>query len=202
MLITEQNFHFVPIQLDPDVTGFYIRGFWQSERYFSIIESLIRSHFQFKQVLTDAYLKALDKISTCNAVSLHIRRGDYCSDEAVQKVHPVCPISYYDRALKQLSLIMSDLQLFVFSDDVEWCKQHFSDKYPIYFIQDMVPANDVMELQLITHCKHHIIANSTFSWWGAWLCTNPNKQVIAPKNWFKDEGINTKDLTPDSWILI
>lgn len=172
-----------------------IYGYFQSEKYFKHNEKLIRNLFSIdeetKKYLLEKYQKYLSGNKT---TSLHVRRGD--SFENLD-CHPICKMKYYNEAME----IVNDTDLFlIFSDDIEWCKQKFvGDKYLI-----VENNKDYQDLYLMSLCNNNITANSTFSWWGAWLNNNENKKVISPKIWFGPRLSihDTKDLIPETWRII
>ena len=136
------------------------------------------------------------------SVCIHIRRGDYVEDIITNQFHGVCNLDYYYRSIEYIASKIKNPYFFVFSDDPLWVKQNLILKYPCDYIDQNFGKKDYEDMRVISKCKHNIIANSSFSWWGAWLNINPNKIVIAPKNWFKSKAINTKDLIPESWFKI
>ena len=177
----------------------YLEGFWQSELYFKRYETDIRNDFKFKQNIIDKNLQISSLISNTESVSVHVRRGDYIKNAESNKFHGVCSLNYYYKAIEHIANLKPNIELFIFSDDIEWCKNNFSFKYPVHFME----TNDAYsDLYLMSKCKHNIIANSSFSWWGAWLNTNSNKIVIAPKQWIANTSVNTKDIIPSSWIKL
>lgn len=180
----------------------YLDGYWQSEKYFFSIENIIRQEFTLK----DEYSKKLDKnlvdlIAQVDSVSLHIRRSDYITSKAANQTHGTCSIQYYEKAMEKIALTVFNPHFFVFSDDIEWVKNNLKFNYPVNHVSNGV-YKDYEELFFMSKCKHNIIANSSFSWWGAWLNKNKNKIVIAPVNWFNDKKFNTRDLIPETWIKI
>ena len=177
-------------------------GYWQSEKYFKNIEYQIREDFAFKNKPNEINANILEKIRQSNSISLHIRRGDYVYNLNTNKVHGICSTEYYDQGISIIQSKVSNPQFFIFSDDIEWVKKnHRFNSEPDYI--DFNKGKDSFEdMRLMSNCKHCIIANSTFSWWAAWLNTNPKKIVIAPKKWFNDATINTQDLIPETWIKI
>ncbi len=195
----EPHFHFAPSVLSiPDKA--YLDGYWQSEKYFAPIASTIREDLAMQFPPSGAYQNWSKKIKSTLAVSVHIRRGDYLHYSKSNLYLCTCPQDYYHRALDLLtSQISSSFTLFVFSDDIEWCKANLSFSHPTHFVE---PHSAPEDLWLMASCQHHIIANSTFSWWGAWLNPNPNKIVIAPLEWFHSGRFDTKDLLPESWLRI
>lgn len=178
----------------------YLDGFWQSERYFKSIESILVKEFTPKAPLDQKNDQWLTKITSSESVSLHIRRGDYVSSRNAQEHHGNLALSYYTNALKLIKEKHSAVEVFVFSDDLEWCKSNLQLEDKIYFVDANQKQSFHLDMYLMSHCKHNIIANSSFSWWAAWLNQNTNKIVVAPKDWFNDKSINTKDLIPASWI--
>ena len=176
-----------------------VNGYWQSEKYFLKYEEQIRKDLTIKEELLKGTEEWLAKISKVNSVSIHVRRGDYISHKHANYFHGVCSIDYYKEAVNLIARSNSDIELFVFSDDIEWCKQNLKFEYPIFYVETKSAYKD---LYLMQNCKHNIIANSSFSWWGAWLNRNNAKIVVAPKNWFANDSINTSDLYPEKWIRL
>ena len=172
----------------------YLDGYWQTEKYFTDIATEIRKDFLFKHISGARNQDLLAQIKNNVTCSVHIRRGDYVN-------HPElgggCDQSYYRRAIDHLKSNCDDYPRFVvFSDDIPYCKESFSDLNVTYC--DWNKGNDSwMDLALMRHCKHHIIANSSFSWWGAWLQKNEGI-TIAPKNW--SQGKIHSDLVLSNWI--
>lgn len=181
----------------------YIFGYWQSEKYFLDHEEQIRHEFSFKPFTDSVNIELAQKIkgSPC-AVSLHIRRGDFVSNSRANTYHGALPPSYYADTLKYLSKELPSLELFIFSDDIEWVKANVGfATHPVHFVSHNTGPNSYQDMALMSLCNHHVIANSSFSWWGAWLNPSKDKIVIAPKSWFI-KPINTKDLIPSSWIRL
>jgi len=176
-----------------------LTGFWQTEKYFTGIEETIRSNFKFTTPLDYKSKAIADKINSSNSLSLHIRRGDYIANQAANKYHGIINKEYYAKAVNLISSRHNNSHLFIFSDDIEWTKQHLQFDTPTDYIQG---NNAIIDMQLMSLCKHNIIANSSFSWWGAWLNQNKNKIVIAPDKWFNKSSIDTKDVIPSNWIKL
>jgi hypothetical protein len=156
----------------------YISGYWQSERYFEDIKELIRTDWTFRQPLEGLNAELADKIKSMNAVSLHVRRADYVMDQRTNSVHGACPKEYFDRAVKYISELISSPAFFIFSDDPEWVKANLSLNYEHYFISHNTGLDSFNDMHLMSLCRHHIIANSSFSWWGAWL--NTDNEITCP----------------------
>lgn len=182
-----------------------IVGRFQSERYFKPIENEIRKQFTFKNQVSpiyNFYLKNIQK--TPDTVSVHIRRTDYTNHPIYSKILGPLPDRYYEKAVKKINELLNNPPLFIFSDDINTAKSIFKQldiPNKIEFVSVKEP-NPHDELQLISLCQHHIISNSTFSWWGAWLSSNKNKIVIAPAKWSKDPKASSKYIIPENYIKI
>ena len=198
--VVEPHFNFWPdfFSLKPNS---YLHGYWQSEKYFKSIESEIRKEFSFKKPLFGENELVANQIARDHAVSLHVRRGDYLTDAKTSSIMNVCDISYYERAVSYITNKISNPVFYIFSDDIDWVKQHISLDYPCVYINHNRGEDSYIDMQLMSICKHHIIANSSFSWWGAWLNPNLEKIVVAPKNWFAN-NTNANDILPESWIKL
>jgi len=190
---------------DPNILklsgNFYLDGYWQSEKYFQNIENMIRKEITLKKSLSSKYTELIDKIKNSDSVSVHIRRGDYLSDK-ISKIYAMCPIEYYYKAIEKITGHYPNPHFFIFSDDINWVKQNLNIPYPKIFVSGENEIKNYEELILMSLCKHNIIANSSFSWWGAWLNKNTDKIVISPDKWFNDKIGNAKDLIPKNWIKL
>lgn len=175
-------------------------GYWQSPKYFEHIREMLLKDFSLARPLSPAATTYRGQLSE-NAVSLHVRRGDYVSNPKVQKMYGACSLSYYERAIAKINERVATLQWFVFSDDIAWVKENLSLPASTVFVQgtDLSAAE---ELWLMSRCRHNVIANSSFSWWAAWLNQNPDKMVVAPEPWFDYAPAFTRDIIPDTWIKI
>lgn len=180
----------------------YLSGNWQSEKYFSNIASVIHDDFTFKADLSDKNAKLVDKITQTNAVSLHIRRGDYVDNPKANAIHGLCTLNYYKMAIQYIAERVAQPAFFVFSDDINWAKSNIRMEFPCSFVDHNQGNESYNDMRLMSLCQHNILANSSFSWWGAWLNSNPKKIVIAPEQWFNDKIINTMDLLPTNWIRL
>lgn len=178
---------------------YYYHGYFQNEKYFKHVRNDILEKFSLKETLDEKNKNVLDKISEENSISIHIRRGDYVELEAVKKVHGVCSLKYYQNAIKYISKHVKNPHFFLFSDDVKWVVENLKIDYP-YTIADFNQGKGWLDLNLMKHCKHNIIANSSFSWWAAWLNENPDKIVIAPKKWIAEK--QKCDIVPEDWVKI
>ena len=178
-----------------------LRGYWQSERYFDGVANVLREDLRIKAPLSQQTKETADRIGSSRSVSLHVRRGDYVKDARTLRYHGVCEPEYYQRAIGEISRRPGDFEVFVFSDDMDWAKANIQTTLPMTFV-DHPDRQAYEDLYLMSRCKHNIIANSSFSWWGAWLNPNPDKVVIAPKRWFNESNADTRDLLPGQWIKI
>jgi hypothetical protein len=200
------NVKFHPRILDKK-GNIYLDGFWQSEKYFDDISNTLRQDFKLRRKMGHAAEIMSNNIEKASiSVSVHIRRGDYVHNTATNRHHGTCPPEYYERAFavlaKKLSEIDSgEIHLFVFSDDIVWVRKNISFPYPTTFVSNPATPNHE-ELVLMSKCIYHIIANSSFSWWAAWLDPNPQKIVIAPAKWFNTKPSVYEDIVPNSWIKI
>ena len=178
----------------------YLQGYWQSERYFKPIEKVIRSDLRFSDELRGENLALAQDIASAEAVSLHIRRGDYASNPHLSQLFGLLPLEYYHRASQTIAATLPAARFFVYSDDPDWAKDHLRLGRPATFVSHNGPAAPHEDLRLMSLCKHHIVANSSLSWWGAWLCENPSKIVVAPAQWFAQ--VPMPDLVPASWLRL
>lgn len=200
--LNEEHFHFCQeILCAPD--NIYLVGFWQSERYFIDVSKQIRSDLRLKTPLTGKNQKVARQIqSNDRSVFIHIRRGDYVSHPDVNKLNGICDLNYYKKSLEQLVSLIGKPHLFVFSDDPRWARENLQWPYPITFVDHNGPDDAHEDLRLMSLCRHAIIANSTFSWWGAWLIERSDKIIFAPRKWFATSQHDTKDLLPESWRIV
>jgi hypothetical protein len=200
-IIQEKFYHFDKNLLNIKHNAF-VEGYFQTEKYFKEIEPIIRQEFTFKNEPDAANQKFLEQIKGINvSVSLHIRRGDFVNNPT----HPLQSESFFQKAFCILKEKYPTLHIFVFSNDMVWVKNNLSIPFAHTFVENNNEANGIEDFRLMTHCKHHIIANSSFSWWAAWLSPYPNKIVIAPSKWVSSQDKyykNLNDVIPESWIKI
>lgn len=177
-----------------NINNAYLDGYWQNEKYFSNIRNALCELFVFQNLLKEDE-HYFEEIKGCEAVSVHIRRGDYLE---LDKIYGnICTIGYYEQAIDKIRECVTNPKFFFFSDDMEWVRENFVNEEYIYVnLKEKKPESD---LYLMSMCKHNIIANSSFSWWGAWLNRNRDKIVIAPSKW-----TNSSVYSPvcDDWIRI
>ncbi len=195
----EKHFHFHRRFFNlPD--GVYLKGYWQSEQYFAPANDVIRSELQLKESFVLPVQSFAEKLQSCNAVSVHIRRGDYTNPE-ILRVHGILPPDYYERAVAYFLQNDPSVSFFVFTDDPYWVKENIHIP-GAFFVSGIETRNHYEDFYLMSKCRHHIIANSSFSWWAAWLNNAPGKKVVAPKNWFNEGPKDTQDLIPTGWTVL
>lgn len=180
----------------------YLNGYWQSEKYFKDVEGVIRQELTVKTASGPQSQELAAAISSAESVSLHVRRGDNVSNPDLYKYIGICSIDYYRAAVDLMKERLKEPRLFVFSDDHEWVRDCFRPGLPFTLVTHNGEERDYEDFGLMTLCKHHIIANSSFSWWAAWLCENPSKVVVAPRRYFATSKYTDKDLIPDEWIRL
>ena len=180
----------------------YLIGNWQSEKYFKSIEPVIREDLKFKSPLSDINKKIIEDMNRFDSVAVHVRRGDYAKNKLTLNIHGLCSAQYYEVAVELMLERLKKPKFFIFSDDIEWVKKNFSIKTPHVFINHNKGVESFNDMRLMASCQHNIIANSSFSWWGAWLNSNQNKTVIAPKKWFANPSWVNNDILPSEWHAI
>lgn len=201
----EPHFHFDENLLNMGCQNVVLEGYFQSPRYFQGVEDRLREQYQLSSDWSSIGQIWLDKInaSPCS-IALHVRRGDYLSAGA-SGTHSSLNLDYYRRSIDLMrKLLGQEIQFFLFSDDAEFVESTFSDLASAQVVTSN-PDAPWEDMFLMAHCRHNIIANSSYSWWGAWLNPNPEKYVIAPAQWFtpaKMAVCNVLDLYPDDWIIL
>lgn len=201
LYIKEPSFSFYKQALKaPD--NCYLDGYWQSENYFVESRSQLLNNFVFDSELSSETKQLAEQIKSQDAVSIHVRRGDYLSIPQNQSIYEVCDSVYYLSAMEKILSINANVVFYVFSDAPNWFKENVNTTNQIKYVTHNIGAYSYQDMYLMSLCKHNIIANSSFSWWGAWLNKNENKVVIAPKRWFKNNCKETKDLIPKAWIQL
>jgi hypothetical protein len=198
--VVEPHFHYWP-EMNHVPQDCYLVGYWQSEKYFQTHTSEIRADFTFKPPLLDRNAKLAEQIDQVNAVSLHVRRGDYVDNAKTNATHGVCSLDYYRAAIQHVSDRIIRPYFFIFSDDIAWVKDNLKIDMPCQYVDHNQGEESFNDMHLMSLCQHHIIANSSFSWWGAWLNPNANKIILAPKKWFANKN-NVKDLFPQGWVTL
>lgn len=193
------RFHPEVMELKGDL---HLTGYWQSEKYFSDIRQHLLEDFVFKRPPEGKNKELLDKIQSTNSISLHIRRGDYVTNEAANSFHGLCTLDYYQSAVNHIAHRYDTIHLYVFSDDIPWAEKNLNLGFPMTFVNHNQGKSSWEDMRLMSGCQHNIIANSSFSWWGAWLNDNSNKIVVAPQRWFATKDNDNPDIIPERWIRL
>lgn len=178
----------------------YISGYWQSSKYFRGFENELRQIFEIKTTLKGRNKEIAEKIHSEYSVSVHLRRGDYISNQNANKFHGVCSLDYYKSAIELMSNRYPNAKYYIFSDDIEFAKAEFQNDSKYTIVDGNNGVKSYLDMHLMSLCNSHIIANSTFSWWGAWLSQGEMKFVIAPKTWFAGSEDPIKDIYEDTWL--
>ena len=193
----EKQFHFDEAVLEQESA--YYEGCWQTEKYFKEIEAELRKSFQFQCEIPKATRQFLSQIEATNAVSIHIRRGDYLNSEVQEVYGNICTDAYYRKATSRMAELVENPTYYIFTNDRDWAKEQMQEENFV-----LIDCNDestgYLDMLLMSKCQHHIIANSSFSWWGAWLNANPDKIIIAPSKWLN--GRDCSDIYTDRMLAI
>ena len=197
----QRGFAFDPefLKIGPDA---YVEGLFQSEKFFSGYESVIRDELRLKEPLDAANSAMAGQMRSCESVSLHVRRTDYITNPNYAQVLACCDLSYYEKAIQLVLERTVSPAFFIFSDDLDWCRTHLNLNQPHVFVDLNGSEAPWFDLHLMSECKHHVVANSTFSWWGAWLAESEEQMVIAPRRWFSSGKFEDVDIIPERWQRI
>ena len=179
----------------------YLMGNWQTESYFKNFQEVIREDFSFRFPPDGLNATLVNQISKVTAVSLHVRRGDYVTNPSTLAYHGLCSLDYYRRAINYISDRVENPVFYIFSDNILWAQENMKLKYPCHYVKHNKGIESYNDMRLMSHCQHHIIANSSFSWWGAWLNPREDKIVIAPQAWVLGD-FDTSDIVPDTWVQL
>jgi hypothetical protein len=198
----EEHFHYSPTNFVNAGKYTYIDGYWQCEKYFKHIRNQLLQDFTPANALSAKSSELMSKIIGSQSVSLHIRRGDYVLNPDTNAYHGTCSIEYYKLAANKILEHCSDPHFFIFSDDIEWAKENLNFWNKMTFVDHNDLEHAWEDMTLMAGCSHNIIANSTFSWWAAWLNNNVNKIVIAPEKWFNNAQLDYSDIVPEGWLKI
>lgn len=199
--VTDKNDNIELLQTGLD---HYLDGYWQSEIYFKDFADQITSSFSFPRFQNEKNISlATELLKRDDTIAIHVRRGDYVLSPKDYKVFGgICTIEYYKQAVAVMEKLLRHPSYVVFSDEPQWAAENLNLPQTTIFVDWNNHENSFRDMQLMTCCKHNIIANSSFSWWGAWLNQNPDKIVIAPARWTNDNSINTEHCLPDEWLKI
>ena len=180
----------------------YLRGHRQSEKYFEPYQNEIRNTYQIKNDLIIEVNDIGEQIASQISLSIHVRRGDYLRLPIILDWHGVLGLDYYKEAIKKVQAVHPNVNIYYFTDDIEWVSTELASIFPGTILSEEISKTHYHDFYLMSQCRHNIIANSSFSWWAAWLNNNPEKIVIAPKKWFNKPVLDTTDLIPKGWIRI
>jgi len=180
----------------------YMDGYFQSEKYFADCGSIIFQDFQISDPPRPNAQALLKRIQASDAICMHIRRGDYVTDSATKAFHGLCSMDYYHRGLQDIAKNLAQPECFVFSDDPAWVHDNLKFDLPMTVVDIHGPAEAHEDLRLMAACHSYVIANSSMSWWGAWLGRRAGKRVIAPRQWVQAARLDTRDLIPDDWVRL
>lgn len=196
----------VPMEFDPNILrasgDVYLVGYWQNARYFEPIDEIVRSEFRLRHPLSPESEFIAMQIDAVPSVAVHVRRGDYATNPKINEIHGICSPDYYDQAMRLIQAREPAAHFFIFSDEPQWVADSLKIDGPYTIVSRTSESIDYEELTLMSHCRHFILANSTFSWWGTWLARSQNKIVIAPRNWFSAPDIDSTGFVPVSWIRL
>lgn len=177
----------------------YLKGYWQNPKYFQDMRKVLIHDFSLKNILPARIQLLREEVQGRESLCIHVRRGDYVGN----KFHNVLDKDYYPRSFQKIKDIAPVEHVYIFSDDIDWCRKNISFDLPTTFVgEEFAGEKATGHFELMRACKYFIIPNSTFSWWAAWLSDSPEKIVIAPKKWINDDSINTKDLIPPEWVQL
>lgn len=180
----------------------FLKGGWQSEKYFKTYEKEIRSKLQLDESLIENVIQKAKLINQQNSVAVHIRRGDYLRKKIIYEWHGVMEKGYYVKAFELLHSKIENIKAYYFTDDPDWVATNLLSLFDGEIVSNNITRSHYEDFYLMSHCRNNIIANSSFSWWAAWLNNNPDKIVIAPKKWFDKGFKDTQDVIPAQWEKI
>jgi hypothetical protein len=180
----------------------WLKGHWSSPKYFENIQSLLQQEIGTPRQLNPKSTELISTISNSNAIAIHVRRGDYVTNKQAAKRHGLCGMEYYQAGLNIVTRGLDNPHCYIFSDDTEWVRENFKIEIPMTIVDVNGPDDAHQDLWLMAACKRFIIANSSLSWWGAWLCGATDKVVVSPKKWALSAGHDTQNLIPADWVQI
>ena len=177
----------------------YLVGYWQSEKFYPGLRDRLLQEFQPVSPLSATSQQYAEQISTCSSVAIHVRRGDYVKDPAAAAIYENLSANYYHRCVKEFQAYRPGTHVFIFSNDIPWCRENLSFDAPTHFVDHNNGATAHEDMLLMSKAACCVIANSTFSWWAAWLNNRPQKTVFAPLHWFRPGTLRSDDILCESW---
>ncbi len=177
----------------------YLWGYWQSYKYFDDLKGNLKEHITLKNPAHNHHSDLLYQVISCESVAVHVRRGDYSATEANMNRYGLLTRTYYEKAMSIIARDFPDCVFFVFSDDPEWAARNLCSSNNIVIVSGRDTDSAIPDFQLMRMCKHFIIANSTFSWWAAYLGASDRSKIIAPEPWFSESTVDTRDVLPIHW---
>ena len=180
----------------------YVSGYWQEERYFAAVAAQVREDIIRRRTFAGGLGELAQEIERTRAVSVHVRRGDYVNSAATAGTHGSCSSEYYAKAERWIEERLGGPRYFVFSDDIGWASKHLVLRHPAVFVSGRFKQPEHVDLWLMSLCRHHLIANSSFSWWGAWLGEQPGSVIVAPRQWFAPTAGRVDSPVPDRWVKV
>lgn len=199
--VREKPFGFQSKYLATSDNSFLV-GYWQSDKYFADTRSELIKHFQLVEKPSLRSQQVAAQMAACDSLAVHIRRGDYVSNSEAAKIYVNLPLSYYEHSIDDFARQRKKVEVFVFSNDHAWCREQLRTTLPIHFVDHNSPSQAHEDLWLLTQAAGCVIANSTFSWWGAYLNQRENNQVYAPQHWFQPGTLDGSNLLCKSWQLM
>jgi hypothetical protein len=198
--ITDREAGYDPSIFNPRKGTLVLDGYWQSYRYFEEYRDLLLREITFRKPPDATNQQMIDQLNAVESIAVHVRRGDYVSSPLFNANLGTCSLEYYHNAVAEISRRVKNPHFFVFTDDPAWARNNLAMPGPMQVVDHNLGKADYEDLRLMTHCKYFIIANSSFSWWGAWLGRFPGKIVIAPKRWFNVDASPIEDRIPLTWL--
>lgn len=180
----------------------YAVGYWQSERFFPDVQTQVRRQFRPSVAMSPQSERLYERMLATPSISLHIRRGDYVSNPQAASIYRHLSLDYYRRCVDQCLATHTDAHVVIFSNDIGWCRQQLALPCPVHFVEHTTAETAHEDLWLMTAAQCHVIANSTFSWWGAWLAQRPDQTVYAPRLWFHTDTLDDRSLACSGWTLM
>lgn len=201
--IRTRRYRELQFRFDPDWhslgDGLYLEGYFQSAKYFDDIREILLEDFQLAASASAQVQEMADSAANSDSVMLHVRRGDYVSNPKAAAQMGACSPEYYGKAVELINSSVREPQYFIFSDDIDWVRENMPLPGKPVYVSGNLDSPEI-DLMLMAKCHHHIMANSSFSWWGAWLAVNAEGKVVAPTPWFDQESIKSGDIYCNSWI--